>query len=306
MTDLPLVSIIVPVYNRANHVTLTLDSLLTQTYPNLEIILVDDGSTDNSAEVISPYLSEQVLYVKQDNAGAPAARNHGFSISKGDFIVFFDSDDLMLPGRIEAQVKALIQQNAACCAAGYYINEVGGASYLPPAGDADQIAQFVNLELLGSTQSWMFSRKLITDVNGFDPVLTCRQDADLTFRVLQRVPKVAMLKEKLSLFMDHEGEERIMNNWNAPKHLHSKTRYHAKVLAHLSASHRADLMPKAIDRFYWDVAPAYAKGKDYKNIWKLYKMGLDNTRSFKGWTKIQLRIAAVKSLLYWTASGLKA
>jgi len=306
MTEYPLVSVIIPVYNRESHVPKTLDSLLAQTYPNFEVILVDDGSTDRSAEAIAPYLQDKVQYIKQDNAGAPTARNHGFSVSKGQYIIFFDSDDLMLPSRIEAQVKAIQAQNADACAAGYFINIVGGASYLPPLhGDGDLIRKFLNLELLGSTQSWMFSKELVTAVNGFDPSLSCRQDSDITFRILQRKPKVAMLNQALSLFMDHEGDDRIMNNWNNSKHLISKINYHKKVLAHVAAIKAEDLMRKAIDRFFWDVVPSYVKLKDYRKLLRLYAMVFDMSRPFKLLARIRIRLSALKSLLHWSASGLK-
>lgn len=306
MAAQPLVSIIVPVYNRADRIGQTLDSLLAQTYQNYEIILVDDGSTDRSAEVIAPYLNSRVFYYKQTNAGAPAARNHGFALSKGEVIVFFDSDDLMLPSRLEEQLKALLRENAQACAAGFYINLIGGDAYLPPAAGPGCIMDlFISRKLLGSTQSWMFSRELVSRVKGFDTQLSCRQDIDLTFRVLQLKPKVAFVRKPLSLFIDHEGAERIMNNWNSPKHLESKSRYHRKVLRFLASEKRADLMIKALDYYYWDVLPSYMKLNRYGKVAGFYGAAIEASKDLDLGSRLKVLGSASKSLVHWAASGMK-
>ena len=307
MPEQPLVSIIIPVYNRADRIAATLDSLLAQTYNNLEIILVDDGSKDHSAEVIAPYLSANIKYYKQQNAGAPAARNHGFRLAEGELIVFFDSDDLMLPSRIEEQVKAMISQNAQACAAGFYINLIGGDTYIPALKAQESIMElFIHRKVLGSTQSWMFAREMVAAVNGFDLSLSCRQDIDLAFRILQLNPTVALLQKPLSLFMDHDGDERIMNNWNSLKHLGSKARYHQKVLQYLAAEKRADLMTKALDYYYWDVLPSYVKRKEYGKAGMLYAEAVKYSASLPIGSRLKVLMAASKSLLHWFASGLKS
>jgi glycosyltransferase involved in cell wall biosynthesis len=307
MAAQPLVSIIVPVYNRADRIEQTLHSLLAQTYQNYEVILVDDGSTDRSAEVIAPYLNSRVFYYEQANAGAPAARNYGFSLSKGEVIVFFDSDDLMLPSRLEEQLKAMLRENAQACAAGFYINLIGGDAYLPPAAGPGSIMElFISRKLLGSTQSWMFSRESVSSVKGFDTNLSCRQDIDLTFRILQQQPKVAFVRKPLSLFIDHEGAERIMNNWNSPKHLESKSRYHRKVLRYLAAEKRADLMIKALDYYYWDVLPSYMKLNRYGKVAGFYGAAIEASKNLDLGSRLKVLAAASRSLIHWAASGMKS
>ncbi|MGN7205207.1 glycosyltransferase family 2 protein [Pedobacter sp. SAFR-022] len=306
MPEQPLVSIIIPVYNRADRVAATLDSLIAQTYTHFEIILVDDGSTDRSAEVIAPYLNTRIKYYKQQNAGAPAARNYGFSLANGELIVFFDSDDLMLPSRLEEQVKAMVSQQAQACAAGFYVNMIGGQQYLPVLPGKEPIMDlFIKRKVLGSTQSWMFSKAMVAAVNGFDLSLSCRQDIDLTFRILQQNPTVALLPKPLSLFIDHEGGERIMNNWNSLKHLGSKERYHHKVLNYLATQNRGDLLPKALDYYYWDVLPAYVKRKEYGKAATLYSAALKYSKALNVGSRLKVLAEASKSLMHWFASGLK-
>lgn len=102
-----LVSVIVPMYNSASYIGKTIESVLNQTYRNIELIIVDDGSTDKSKEVVANYVStdERAKYVYQLNEGAPSARNRGLKMSKGDYVIFFDADDIMLPNSISLFIK---------------------------------------------------------------------------------------------------------------------------------------------------------------------------------------------------------
>ena len=104
--DTPLVSIVIPTYNRSELLRMSVESALAQTYPNVEIIVVDDGSTDDTAALVSQY-TDQVTYLKQDNQGVAAARNAGFRASAGEYATFLDDDDLIMPTKIEHQVQVL-------------------------------------------------------------------------------------------------------------------------------------------------------------------------------------------------------
>jgi GT2 family glycosyltransferase len=101
-----LVSVIVPTYDRAQIVRLAIDSVVGQTYSNVEVVVVDDGSRDNTRQVIESY-GAPVRYVHQANAGVSAARNRGIAHARGEFIALLDSDDQFLPWKLEAQVRVL-------------------------------------------------------------------------------------------------------------------------------------------------------------------------------------------------------
>jgi GT2 family glycosyltransferase len=101
-----LVSVVLPTYNRAHTIGETIDSVRAQSYKPLEIIVVDDGSTDNTADVVGRYGSE-IRYVKQANGGVASARNTGFGIARGEFIALIDSDDRWQPWKLELQVAFL-------------------------------------------------------------------------------------------------------------------------------------------------------------------------------------------------------
>ena len=105
----PLVSVIIPTYNRADYIAEAIDSVLGQTYPAIEIIVIDDGSTDDSRAIVERF-GPKVHYVLQDNAERGAARNHGLRLAKGKYIAFLDSDDLWLPTKAEEDV-AFLERN---------------------------------------------------------------------------------------------------------------------------------------------------------------------------------------------------
>jgi glycosyltransferase involved in cell wall biosynthesis len=101
------VSVIVPVYNAEKYVAATIESVLAQTYPNFEIIIVDDGSPDNSIEVCQKFTDSRIRIVRQENRGLPGARNTGIRHAKGDYLAFLDADDIWLPTKLEKHVHHL-------------------------------------------------------------------------------------------------------------------------------------------------------------------------------------------------------
>lgn len=120
MTEQPLVSIIIPTYNRADLIGETLDSILAQTYHNWECIVVDDGSTDNTSEVLANYTKKdsRISYYHRPNqykAGGNGARNYGLDLSKGNYINWFDSDDVMMTRFISEKVNSVEDNDLIIC-----------------------------------------------------------------------------------------------------------------------------------------------------------------------------------------------
>lgn len=117
MSENPLVSIIIPTYNRAHLIGETLDSVLAQTYPNWECIIVDDGSTDNTDEVVGAYVKKDARFKyfhrpDEHLPGGNGARNYGFKMSQGEYVNWLDSDDLFSENKIEEQIKVALKENA--------------------------------------------------------------------------------------------------------------------------------------------------------------------------------------------------
>src|SRR5262245_30132400 len=112
----PLVSVVIPAYNCARFIGEALDSVFAQDYPELEVVVVDDGSTDDTCAVVEGY-GDRVKLIRQRNAGAAVARNEGMRRASGEYVAFLDSDDLWLPGKLRLQIDHLESHRdvAMCC-----------------------------------------------------------------------------------------------------------------------------------------------------------------------------------------------
>ena len=129
MNDKPLISVIVPIYNTEKYLKKCLDSIINQTYKNLQIILIDDGSGDNSGEICDEYATKdsRIQVIHKQNAGVTAARNDGLDMATGDYIGFVDSDDWIEPNMYEEMMANLIKTGADFVHTGF-IKELHGLS----------------------------------------------------------------------------------------------------------------------------------------------------------------------------------
>lgn len=116
-----LVSIITPCYNGSKYISDTIESVISQTYRDWEMIIIDDGSKDNSAEIVSAYAEKdsRIVLLKQENAGSAAARNNGIRNAKGRYIALLDADDLWDAEFLEKQIKCMRENNAVCVYCSY-------------------------------------------------------------------------------------------------------------------------------------------------------------------------------------------
>src|SRR5919112_291203 len=126
----PLVSVVIPCYNQAHFLGEAIESVLAQSYPNFEIIVVDDGSTDDTSEVAGRY--PKVRLVRQENQGLSGARNAGLARSEGEYVVFLDADDRLLPEALETGLEYLDAHSECAFASGRYRFIGGDGSFLNP------------------------------------------------------------------------------------------------------------------------------------------------------------------------------
>jgi len=124
----PQVSVVIPTWNRAREVPAAIDSALAQTRPPFEVVIVDDGSTDETQDVLARY-GDRIRVLRQENAGASAARNAGIRASRGEFVAFLDSDDLWSERKLEKQLELLERADVACCIANMIQVGPGDSSY---------------------------------------------------------------------------------------------------------------------------------------------------------------------------------
>jgi glycosyltransferase involved in cell wall biosynthesis len=180
------VSIIIPCYNVADHIDDALTSALSQTYPDTEIICVDNGSTDSTCEFIKNYVDRgEVILLHEAKRGAPAARNKGWRNSTGEWVQFLDADDIILPEKIADQL-ILIEKNPEApfiAAATIKTDLVSGFSRQWPVHSDAWKGLLENR--LGITSANLFNRSALEKVDGWDVSLKSSQEYDLMFRMMQ-------------------------------------------------------------------------------------------------------------------------
>ena len=188
----PLVSIIIPCFNAGRWVAATLESALAQTWPHCEIIVVDDGSTDDSLAIARTFAPRGVQVISQPNAGASAARNHGLRVARGDFIQFLDADDLISPDKIAAQVELLRARppgTVATCAWGRFQSDPAAARFV----DENVFRDFAPVDFLvlaGDSGAmmhpscWLVPRAVTEQAGPWDETLSLNDDGEYFCRVL--------------------------------------------------------------------------------------------------------------------------
>lgn len=188
----PLVSVIIPNYNYAEFVDKAIESVLSQTYKNIEIIVVDDGSTDNSIDILSSYLSE-IMLVSQSNSGVSSARNVGLAKASGEYICFLDSDDVWFSNKIEIQISHLLNKKMACVYTGIQLFEdnIGVVKFLEPQYKGILWRKFMwnpgkSIVLLGCSNA-ILPTEIARSVGGFDTRLSMSADWDFFRKVADMV-----------------------------------------------------------------------------------------------------------------------
>jgi len=182
----PAITVIVPTYNRADLIGETLESVAAQTFTDWECIVVDDGSTDNTREVVERFIARdpRFRYVRQENSSAASARNHGVRLARGEFIAFLDSDDLFTPDRLEWQIAALRNEPRAVLAYGQTYNfrtghESEGKLYQANRPKKPSGWAFEQLIACSSIYSPMVRASVVRELGGFDLSLPSAEDWDM-------------------------------------------------------------------------------------------------------------------------------
>lgn len=193
MTDSPLVSVIVPAYNARVFIHRALESALGQTYPHLEVIIVDDGSTDGTADHVRQTFGQdtRVRIVTQPNAGPSAARNHGARLARGEYIHFLDADEWWTPNKIERSLALFKQHNVAVVYGHGFPIDADTLQEIPlekpplPSGDVfcDWLIGLMAGGNFGVTSSFMIRREAFESSGGFDTAIPIAQDYDLWIRL---------------------------------------------------------------------------------------------------------------------------
>jgi glycosyltransferase involved in cell wall biosynthesis len=217
-TQQPKISIIIPTFNREKLVMEAIESLRKQSYKNIEIIVVDDCSTDNTQILVEKekYIDQRIVYIRhKQNKGAPTARNTGIENASGEFLAFLDSDDRWLPEKLERQMEVLQKNRQAGLIYTGYKNIVGTQirSEVWPHARGNLLAEVLKKNCLGTTSTVVVRKDLLLEAGGFDPELPSCQDWDLYVKLAQ-ITEFDVVPEPMVLYNEHDGD-RITNNVNS-------------------------------------------------------------------------------------------
>ena len=216
---LPLVSVVVPTFNRADVLPRTLQSVLGQTLSEIELIVVDDGSTDNTAEVVAKINDPRLRFVPLgQNRGGNYARNQGIQASRADFVAFLDSDDEWLPQKLEKQL-ALINQDPSIsvvyCQYDEHQEPSGQRTLNPAPYEGDVFRPLLN-GWCPALSTFLIRRTALQAIEGFDESLPSFQDYDLFLRLAQAANKFAAVQTPLVTKYVHNSHQ-VSGNWQAKK-----------------------------------------------------------------------------------------
>jgi len=198
MNSEPKVSIIIPTYNQSQYLEEAMESVLNQTYQNIEIIIVDDGSTDNTSEVVKSF-DNKIIYIPQKNKGASSARNAGIKKAQGQYVAFLDSDDMWIKNKLEKQIK-FIQNNPEIGLLGtgcYQMVDINKMIYKKIFPAKNEILQKDLIKYNPFIQSSVIIKKdVFNHIDLYDEKFKESEDYDLWLRIAQKY-KVANLEQAL-------------------------------------------------------------------------------------------------------------
>ena len=203
---MPKVDVIIPAYNAARYLPAAIESVITQTFEDWRILLVDDGSTDNTAEVIAPFLAQlgpKLRYIRQANAGLPAARNTAIRNSSAEFLALLDADDVWLPRRLSESLKRFEGRPQVGLTYGFN-DRIDQEGRVIDTFDQRQkhgegrIARYIYMRKVDlNCPTVTFRRKCVDEVGLFDETLRATEDRDMWLRIALRY-EVALVPEVIA------------------------------------------------------------------------------------------------------------
>jgi glycosyltransferase involved in cell wall biosynthesis len=194
MSPTPRVSVIIPTFNRAHCIARSVESVLAQTFQDLELIVVDDGSTDATAEVLAPF-GERIRLIRQNNGGVSSARNAGIRAARGSWIAFQDSDDVWDPGKLASQIGCLEKYQGRLCftrsiaQTGELLKDIEHVVSMPLEAGVHRVDESAAVDSVATVpshpylQSAVVARELLDAVGMFDTSLQAAEDTLLIFRM---------------------------------------------------------------------------------------------------------------------------
>ncbi|MGV3504262.1 MAG: glycosyltransferase family 2 protein [Adhaeribacter sp.] len=281
----PLISIITPTYNRARLIKRAIESILNQTFTDFEYLIIDDGSKDNTEEVVQQYIKRDQrikYYVHEKNKGQNAALNTGLSFARGKYIAFLDSDDEWLPQMLEKQINEFFKDpevGCSYCWAGYLENGVLKTSR------KYKIQGYLYKEALEQAyicnpSSLMVKKESLDILGGFNLEFVTCQDDDICLRLAKK-NKFALIQEPLVIIHSDAGNQTITN-----RHVYAKdwlklyNKYESEILQHCGSA--------TLAQHYLKASLLFLQIFDLKTAREVANKAISNKLSLKALTMLTL------------------
>ncbi|MGP9801291.1 glycosyltransferase family 2 protein [Rheinheimera sp. NSM] len=222
MASFPIFSVVIPAYNRAGIIEKAISSVFDQTFEDYEVIVVDDGSTDNTADVVNNMNDARLQLITQENGGASRARNSGIDAARGKYIAFLDSDDVFLPHHLEQALSTLEQGDDICTYAQIIVERGDGIKYVKP-NRAIRANEHIS-EYLMSDRGFVPTISLIVPAQlakrvRYDENLSKGDDYDFAIRLAAAGGKFMMLSEPSAVWDDQWNPTRLSNARNTQERI---------------------------------------------------------------------------------------
>jgi glycosyltransferase involved in cell wall biosynthesis len=334
-----LVSVIMPAHNAERFIAQSIQSVLSQSYPNHETIVVDDGSTDTTLEVLKAF-GDKIMVLSQPNGGPSAARNTGLKAAKGEFIWFLDSDDLLHPDALALTTSHLRANSGSGVAVGMWsvINSRGktltdcSGAWKAGAAGSEVLFRHMLIKTLFPPSVALLRRSWLDDVRGWDPTLWCAEDRDLWLRLLDAGCQFDFLPIEVAQYRQHEANatlnltrveehlRRYLEKWfggeEALDSLRTKVKPYAWAEALLStatvcAKQDPIQVQRLIDEACWQLSLAESDDELVSKIlWDSYRKPWEGDVQRVLWPKAPASVAnlcwihlreSVRSNQYWSA-----
>lgn len=188
----PLISIIIPAYNSEGWLEECVKSVLSQTWKNIEVIIIDDGSEDGTKKVADKFEDQRIRVIRQAHRGASAARNTGLECSNGDFIQYLDADDVLAPDKLETQIKLLQQEESEFVISGAWArfhDNIAEAVFAPQKlwtdmNPVDWLVCSWTYDLMMHPAAWLVPRKIVQKAGEWNEKLSLNDDGEYFCRVI--------------------------------------------------------------------------------------------------------------------------
>lgn len=257
MKDYGLVSIIVPVYNIEKYIERCIQSLIAQSYPYIEIILVNDGSKDESAQICEKYqrIDKRVILYNKENGGLSDARNYGINVSKGNYTIFVDGDDYVSLNYVEKLVKAIFEKNADVAICSFKVvgddGQVLSHAILNETGEVITGKELLSLVLTSSGYKYVVAWNKIYKKSLFDNIRFDKgklyEDEFINFRLFFSCNRVAVEREELYYYIQRQGSITVSNM--TPKKISMKREFHTNRMEFYKSKNEEALYKRSVQMY---------------------------------------------------------